>query len=96
MVTATAVPSAEAVLEVEGNQVRFADVNLTGHYEHVSDGLDSTEDSREFVVAIRWEHTVPRANGVWQPGMFANQNSACKLKSQFTIETVSKAFALDE
>ena len=96
MVTATAVPSAEAVLEVEGNQVRFADANLTGHYEHVSDGLDSPEDSWEFVVAIRWEHTVPRVNGVWQAGMFANQNSACKLKSQFTIETVSKAFALDE
>jgi hypothetical protein len=54
------------------------------------------EDKREYVVAIEWDHTVPRDEGLWITGMFANQNSACRLRSQFTIDSVAKAFDLDD
>ncbi len=41
---------------------------------------------------IEWKVTKPREKSCWKPGMFANQNSACKLRSQFTIDEVSRAF----
>lgn len=95
-VAATAVQAADALIEVEGIQTKFSELALAGLYEHATGDSDEGEDSREYVVAVTWEHTVPRSSGVWQAGMFANQNSACKLRSQFTIETLSNAFALDE
>lgn len=96
IVVATAVQAGEAVLEVNGIATKFTGLNLAGRYEHPSADDDQEEDSREYVVAINWDRTVSRSDGVWQAGMFANQNSACKLKSQFTIEAVSKAFGVDE
>ncbi|UFU01838.1 hypothetical protein LQF12_09945 [Ruania suaedae] len=45
---------------------------------------------------MRWIHTVPREEAFWKPGMFANQNSACRLRNQFTIEQVETAFGLAE
>jgi hypothetical protein len=36
--------------------------------------------------------TRPRSEAVWTAGMFANQNSACKLRDQFTLDTLHEAF----
>ena len=95
-VVATAVQAADALVELDGIQSKFFELALAGRYEHVTGDGDEEKDMREYVVAVDWEQSVPRSEGVWQAGMFANQNSACKLRSQFTIEAVSKAFALDE
>ena len=95
-VSAIAVPAADAVVEMGGIQSKFSELALAGNYEHATGDGDEGKDLREYIVAVAWELTVPRSDGVWQAGMFANQNSACKLRSQFTIDAVSKAFALDE
>jgi len=46
------------------------------------------------VVPVEWIATVPDSQAIWKTGMFANQNSACKLRKQFTIETVADALGV--
>ncbi|KAA9005022.1 DUF91 domain-containing protein [Paenibacillus spiritus] len=53
-------------------------------------------DLCEYVVRVKWEKTVPREQALWEKGMFANQNSACKLRNKFTLEKLSEFFRLDE
>ncbi|CAL4860334.1 hypothetical protein [Microbacterium sp. MM2322] len=50
----------------------------------------------EWAVPVAWTRTVPREQGFWKTGMFANQNTAARLRQQFTIEQVTAAFGLDE
>jgi hypothetical protein len=51
-------------------------------------------DLHEYIVPVDWEKTVPIDNAFWMKGLFANQNSACKLRHEMTITEVSKAFGL--
>ncbi|MFD3561899.1 hypothetical protein ACFWVU_19755 [Streptomyces sp. NPDC058686] len=51
-----------------------------------------TADRREWIVPVDWEQSVPREKAFWRTGLFANQNSACKLRARFTIEEVSRHF----
>lgn len=83
----------EATVEIDGVEARLADQALIGSYGH--DG-DEDDDLAEWAVPIAWDHTVPREQGVWKIGMFANQNSACRLSQQFTIDQVTAAFGLDD
>ena len=32
----------------------------------------------------------------WEKGMFANQNSACKLRQEFTLQRLAAHFGVDE
>ena len=54
------------------------------------------EELSEYLVRIDWTKTVPLDQPVWEKGMFANQNSACKLRNKFTIERLSALFNLDD
>jgi hypothetical protein len=53
-------------------------------------------DMSEYLVRVEWLKTVPLEHAVWEKGMFANQNSACKLRNGFTIERLSELFGLEE
>ncbi|WP_145028459.1 hypothetical protein [Paenibacillus sp. Y412MC10] len=53
-------------------------------------------DLCEYVVIVEWLKTVPKQEAIWEKGMFANQNSACKLSNQFTIERLAEHFQLEE
>lgn len=77
-------------IPVEGREQLLKDQPLEGKYRH-----GAGDDLAEWVVPVKWIHTVPRENAFWKQGMFANQNSVTKLRQQFTIEQVSKAFNLD-
>ena len=63
-------------------------------YQHPP--LPSSEDHREYVVPVSWERTRSRADAVWVKGMFANQNSACKLRNRFTLDQLATAFGLED
>lgn len=52
-------------------------------------------DKEERVVAVKWERTVPREQAIWEQGMFANQNTACALRSSFTRERVFACLRLE-
>ncbi len=83
----------ETTVEIDGVEQQLADSALVGNYRHVGDEL---EDNAEWVVQIKWTRTVPREQGFWKTGMFANQNSAAKLRNQFTIEQVVAAFGVED
>lgn len=53
-------------------------------------------DKSEYLVRVEWLKTVPIERAIWEKGMFANQNSACKLRSNFTIEKLTERFELDK
>ncbi|MDJ0334900.1 endonuclease NucS [Salinibacterium sp. G-O1] len=82
----------EAVVSMDGVGIPLKDLPLEGDYRHEDGGDDLMA---EWVVPIVWTHTVPSEQGFWKAGMFANQNTAAKLRQQFTIEQVSAAFGLD-
>jgi Endonuclease NucS len=86
--------ASEAVLTIDGADRPFLDLPLRGSYRHPAE-LAGEDKAAEYVVPVAWLETVPASDAFWQPGMFANQNSACPLRNQFTIDKVIERFALD-
>lgn len=93
VVTTTAEPFEDAMVQSGSDEARLAKLPLRAAYHH--DELPTGEDHREFVVGVQWEQTRDRDHAVWSKGMFANQNSACKLRNKFTLDKLTEAFDLD-
>lgn len=83
----------ETTITVEGDAVPLKDMPLDGNYQREGDEDDNLA---EWAVPVDWTYVVPREQGFWRAGMFANQNTAAKLRQKFTIEQVTKAFGLDD
>ncbi|SIS12217.1 endonuclease NucS domain-containing protein [Williamsia sterculiae] len=84
----------KAEIEIDGVPTSLSTVPLSGNYRNPGDA--DSDALAEFVVPVEWQAVKPRSEGVWKTGMFANQNSACHLRSQFTIDQLSLAFELDD
>ncbi len=80
---------------VDGRPVPFRSLDLKAPYIHESEGTDPHEDHREWIVPVQWTHTVAREDAFRIPGLFANQNSACRLRHRFTVDTVTSFFESD-
>ncbi|WP_026400774.1 endonuclease NucS domain-containing protein [Actinomadura rifamycini] len=93
-VTREARPFDEAELVVDGSVRKMTDLELAAAYRHDHQPQDG-QDRREWVVAVDWLKTVPHEDALWTAGMFANQNSACKLRARFTIDVATRYFGLD-
>jgi len=91
-VSGEAMPFDQAQITIDGTQHALSGLPLRGNYHHPNE--DAT--TAEFVVPVRWTRTVPRDKAIRTPGLFANQNSACRLRNSFTIETLTKAFELED
>ena len=85
-----------AQVTLDGRLVRLADQQLIGTYEHGEDGMAETDDTAEWVVPVRWHTAVPAEQAYWEKGMFANQNSACKLRQEFTLDRLAQRFGLGD
>lgn len=85
---------ADAEVFVDDEPVKLAEQPLDGNYRFPGD--DVSDENAEYVVPVDWQLTRPKSDAFWKHGMFANQNSACRLRNQFTIEQVSKEFQLDD
>lgn len=48
------------------------------------------------MVRVEWIKTLPRDKAVWEKGMYANQNSVTRMRSSFTLQRVTEAFALPD
>ena len=83
----------QAEVAVEGVPTQLAGQVLSGNYQRPGDQSDA---NAEYVVAVDWLRTRARDEALWKQGMFANQNSACRLRNQFTIDQVVTAFGIDE
>ena len=53
-------------------------------------------EKSEYVVRVQWIKTLPKEKAIWEKGMFANQNTACKLRNKFTLDTLIDRFNLAE
>ncbi|MFE2525015.1 endonuclease NucS domain-containing protein [Streptomyces sp. NPDC059382] len=92
-VTGLATPFAEArVFGEEGDRLLSAS-ELAGTYRHSGD--DSDPSLAEYVVPVRWIRTRDRSKGIKRTGMFANQNSACKLRNTATLDVLNREFDLE-
>lgn len=76
-------------VEVDGVDRLVKELPLSGSYAHEGDIEDV---NAEWAVPVAWTHTVPRERAIWKNGMFANQNTAAKLRQKFTIEHVLEEF----
>ncbi len=53
-------------------------------------------DMCEYFVKVKWLKTVPEKDAYWEKGLRANQNSAYKLRSKYTLEKLQKFFGLED
>lgn len=53
-------------------------------------------DRCEYVVRVEWLKTHPRDKAFWEPGLFANQNTAAKLRDMNTIKRLEQHFQLTD
>jgi len=93
-VTGPAEPFEQVKVTVDGTERALADMTLKGNYQHPP--LPDGEDAAEYVVPVSWQQTRARDGAEWTKGMFANQNSACKLRNRFTLDRFAAAFGLDD
>jgi hypothetical protein len=89
-------PFEDAVLTIRNQRVPMVDLPLKGSYRLSApvDAENDGEDRREWIVPVDWDVAVPREEALWRTGFFANQNPACKLRARFTVDEVSKHFAI--
>lgn len=81
------------VVEVDGIATPLLNAPLDN--ANIGGGSDD-EDLSEYVVRVDWIKTLPKEQAIWKKGMFANQNTAARLRDPFTLETLIDAFALVE
>lgn len=83
----------EATVQIDGVEHAVADLPLAGSYRY--DG-DEDDDIAEWVVPVAWTHAVPQDQAFKKKGLFANTNSAAKMRNSFTIEQVTAAFGIED
>lgn len=92
-VTQSAVPVREFLINVDGVEKPILELPLSA--PNMADNFGNLELS-EYVARVEWITHVPESQAIWENGMFANQNSACRLRSSFTLQRLSERFALDD
>lgn len=83
----------DAVIMLDGAPAQLAEQPLRASYEHKN--ADQSDDPAEYVVPVKWLATRSTEQAVWRKGMFANQNSACKLRNRYTLDVLSEEFGTD-
>jgi hypothetical protein len=61
----------------------------------MAEHVDNPELS-EYLVRVNWQKTVPLSQAYREKGLFANQNTVCKLRNRFTLERLAQRFGLEE
>ncbi|MED1204207.1 endonuclease NucS domain-containing protein [Heyndrickxia acidicola] len=87
-------PIGEATLSVDGEDKKFHDLKLQLKAPDMFHDMEDNEKC-EYIVKVEWERYVEKEKAYWEKGLKANQNSAYKLRSQYTIDKVSKYFSIN-
>lgn len=83
-----AVQASNASITINGASKRMTDLPLKGDYFYTTDS-----DDAEYIVTVKWLHTVPEHNAAKEVGFFGNQNSVCRpttSKWAYTIDRLKK------
>jgi hypothetical protein len=84
---------AEFEVEVDGQKVPI--LSLPMRAPEMGSRADDAEKS-EYLVRVDWIETLPLSAAIWEKGMFANQNSACKLRNKFTLDVLYDRFGIEK
>jgi hypothetical protein len=84
-------PVKEFRVTENGREVPLLEASLTA--PSMDHDLDNP-DKCEYVVPVKWVKTVPRESSFWEPGLFANQNTAARLRDTETIARLETHFGL--
>ncbi|HYJ79008.1 MAG TPA: hypothetical protein VEW03_05380 [Longimicrobiaceae bacterium] len=87
-----AVPIREFTVDVEGERVPI--LQAPRKAPRMDENSDDPEKS-EYVVRVEWIKTLPRDEAYRFEGMFANQNSACRLTHRPTLDALIQRFELE-
>lgn len=88
----SAQPVSDFTVMVNGKAIPILDdpeLKATNMAHDVGNPLDD-----EYVVRVKWVEAQPREDAFWEPGLFANQNSAVKLRHGHTIKRLEEHFGL--
>ncbi len=91
-VTQEKTPVTDFEVEVDGETRSLLDIDLDA--DHMDENA-ADPDLREYVVGIEWSEARPLADAYWEPGLYANQNTATKLRNQFTLKRLYDEFTVD-
>lgn len=86
----------EAKVLADGAWVPLREQALTGTYGHGTAPERNSDEDAEYVIPVRWLRSHPQEAAFWTKGMFANQNSACKLRQEFTLDRLAEHFGLKD
>lgn len=78
-------------IDGERRPILLAPLRARSMAEHQDDAEKS-----EYLVRVDWIRTVPVSEAIWEKGMFANQNSACRLRNRFTLDVLYERFGLTD
>jgi hypothetical protein len=78
----------------DGKEIPIAEANLV--CSGLRDYLNKDENETEYFVPIKWHTTVSQKEAFWKKGLRANQNSAYRLKNEFTIQQLEQFFGVEE
>lgn len=91
IVKETSRPVNDFTVQIDGTQVPILKAPL------VAKEMGKDADDLELcpcLVRVEWIKTVPREEAYWEKGLFAIQHTACRMRSQFTIEKLTQHFGL--
>ena len=84
-------PVVQFEVEVDGKLIPILSAPLRAQ----GMGRNSSDPEKsEYVVRVKWLKTLPAEQAVWEKGMFANQNSACRLRNRFTLDRLYEVFGV--
>ncbi len=92
VVVETVKPVSEFSMTVNGTEVPILSIPdlVASDMGHDTDD----PDKREYLVRVEWEKAYPAEEAFWEPGLFANQNTAAKLRDAHTIKRLEEHFGL--
>lgn len=85
------VPLRDAKVQINETTQNLLDCDLKAR--NMKHDLNDDENC-EYIVGIDWIKTTPKHSAFWTTGLRANQNSAYKLRNQYTIDKVLEHFGL--
>ena len=94
-VTGTVLPAKEFTVTFPDGDRPLRNGSARAPYVH---GAEETEDTEEYVVAVRWLHSRPASNALHEPGLFGNQNTVCRptaAKWRHTVERLKEEFRIE-
>ena len=86
-------PARETYLTIDDENILFYNLSLIGNY-----GKDAPIEKEEYVLPIKWIHTVSLENAHTETGFFGNQNTVCQPvveKWDFTVKRLKELWNID-